>query len=176
MHVGWLSCHSLVPLIHWGVGAILLPDVVAPSLNSVHGGSLVFLVGVFERLILVDALQNSVHLLLQKQLQFLFHELIDWTPLHEVCHQTVYSVTVVHHDPLEAEVGNIHIYEELRFLLTWGVFGLLWSVLLICFSLNGLRLLADQVFRLRLLSAEPIYSIIVGILHFVEETQWLLLL
>jgi len=66
-------------------------------------------------LVLIDALEDAIHLLLEEQLELLDHELVDWAPFHKVGNQTLHCVALVHDDPLDAKIGNIDIDVEFGF-------------------------------------------------------------
>ena len=68
-------------------------------------------------LILIDPIQHSIHLLLQKSLELLDHDIIDWALLHEVSNKALNGVSVIYDDPLQAEVSHVNINIELRFSL-----------------------------------------------------------
>ena len=68
-------------------------------------------------LILIDSLQDPVHLLLEEQLELLNHELVDRAPFDKVGDQALHRVTLVHNDPLDAEIGHVHINVKLGFAL-----------------------------------------------------------
>jgi len=68
-------------------------------------------------LVFVDALQHTIHLLLQQQLELFDHEFVDRAPLHEVGDQALNRVALVHDDALDAEVCHVDINVELGFAL-----------------------------------------------------------
>ena len=63
-------------------------------------------------LILVNPLQDAIHLLLEQEFEFFNHELIDGATLDEVGNERLNCVAFVDDDPLDAKVSNIDIDVE----------------------------------------------------------------
>jgi len=59
--------------------------------------------------VLIDALKDSIHLLLQKQLELLDHKGINGAPLDEVRDEGLDCVTFINDDTLDTEVGNVNV-------------------------------------------------------------------
>ena len=68
-------------------------------------------------LILINSLQDPVHLLLEEQLELFNHELVNRAPFDKVGDEALHRVTLVHNDPLDAEIGHVHINVKLGFAL-----------------------------------------------------------
>ena len=66
-------------------------------------------------LIFVDALKDTVHLLLEEKLEFFDHELIDGASLDKVRDKAFNCVAFIHNDALDSKVGNVDINIQLCF-------------------------------------------------------------
>ena len=78
--------------------------------------------------IFIDALKDTVHLLLKQQFELLNHEFIDRAPLDEVSDQALNSIALVHNDALDSEVCHVNIDVQLGFTFftsRWFLFGAL---------------------------------------------------
>ena len=67
--------------------------------------------------VLVDSLENAVHLGLEQAFQLVNHEFVYGALLHEVSHKALDGIAFIDNDSLQTEVSNVHIDIQLRLAL-----------------------------------------------------------
>ena len=82
-------------------------------------------------LILIDALEHSVYLLLKKGFKFFNHEIIDWTSLDEIWDKTIYCVAFVHNNSLKSKVCHIDVNIKFGFTVVFDIDEIIFVLIII---------------------------------------------